>query len=213
MPPPNPPQTWTRQVSGTTYTVSTDRSLIQLDALNAAFASDMLYWAKPLAPDVLQLCVEQSLCFGLYAHGEGQEGSPQPQEGGDGGGADSIATKQGAEKTPPPPMVGFARLVTDHTTFAYLTDVYVLPPHQGRGLGRWMMGCLDETLEKWQDLRRCLLLTRDAAAVRMYGATIGAREMRQASSSGGLFVLERVGRGGVSFTGGSTEEADEGGAN
>ena len=77
MPLPNPPQTWTRQVSGTTYTVSNDGSLIQLDALHAAFASDMLYWAKPLAPDVLQLCVEQSLCFGLYAHGE-EEGQDAP---------------------------------------------------------------------------------------------------------------------------------------
>jgi hypothetical protein len=79
MPPPNQPQTWTRQVAGTTYAVSTDPSLVQLDVLNAAFASDMLYWAKPLAPEVLQLCVEQSLCFGLYAQGE--EGQTSRQQG------------------------------------------------------------------------------------------------------------------------------------
>ena len=61
-------RTWTRHLPGDkhTYTVSTDPSLIQLDALNTAFHSDMTYWAKPMSPEALKLCVEQSLCFGLY---------------------------------------------------------------------------------------------------------------------------------------------------
>lgn len=116
-------------------------------------------------------------------------------------------------------MVGLARVVTDYTTFAYLTDVYVLPAHQGRGLGRWLMACLDEVLGSWPALRRCLLLTRDEAAVRMYGATIGARVLQGraesdggggggdrdgkgegASKKGGLFILERKGPG-IKFLG------------
>jgi GNAT superfamily N-acetyltransferase len=36
-------------------------------------------------------------------------------------------------------QVGFARVVTDYATFAYLADVFVLEPHRGQGLGRWMM--------------------------------------------------------------------------
>ena len=36
-------------------------------------------------------------------------------------------------------QVGFARVVTDHATFAYLADVFVLEPHRGRDLGKWMM--------------------------------------------------------------------------
>jgi hypothetical protein len=59
-------RTWSRQVHGQTYTISTDPRLIQYDALDAAFRSDMLYWAQPLSPELMQRCVEQSLCFGLY---------------------------------------------------------------------------------------------------------------------------------------------------
>ena len=36
-------------------------------------------------------------------------------------------------------QVGFARVVTDYATFAYLADVFVLEPHRGRGLGKWML--------------------------------------------------------------------------
>ncbi|KAK4237242.1 hypothetical protein C8A03DRAFT_34810 [Achaetomium macrosporum] len=170
-------RTWTRQIGDLTCTISTDPSQIQLGALNDAFASDMLYWAKPLSPEALKLCVEQSLCFGLYVQQRSQ------QEG------ESIPTTKGSSEGQE--MIGFGRLVTDYVTFAYLTDVYVIAQHQGKGLGKWMMQCLDEVLRSWPDLRRCVLLTRGAAAVRMYGETIGARDISETSSS--LVVLERPG--------------------
>ncbi len=37
-------------------------------------------------------------------------------------------------------MVGFARLVTDHATFAWLCDVFVDAAHRGRGLGTFLAG-------------------------------------------------------------------------
>lgn len=58
-------------------------------------------------------------------------------------------------------QVGFARVVTDRATFAYVCDVFVLPEHRGRGLGRWLM----ETVMSYhalQGLRRWVLATRDA---------------------------------------------------
>lgn len=58
-------------------------------------------------------------------------------------------------------QVGFARVVTDCATFAYLCDVYVLEEHQGDGLGRWLL----ETVMAHPDLqglRRFSLVTRDA---------------------------------------------------
>jgi GNAT superfamily N-acetyltransferase len=58
-------------------------------------------------------------------------------------------------------QVGFARVVTDRATFAYLCDVYVLPEHRGRGLATWMVGTL-MAHEDLQGLRRCLLFTKDA---------------------------------------------------
>lgn len=58
-------------------------------------------------------------------------------------------------------QVGFARVVTDRATFAYLADVFVLPEERGKGLGRWLI----ETIlghPELQGLRRWLLGTRDA---------------------------------------------------
>jgi len=58
-------------------------------------------------------------------------------------------------------QIGFARVVTDRTTFAYLADVFVLPEERGRGLGRWLVqGVLDHP--DLQGLRRWLLGSRDA---------------------------------------------------
>jgi GNAT superfamily N-acetyltransferase len=58
-------------------------------------------------------------------------------------------------------QVGFARVITDAATFAYLCDVYVLDAYRGRGLSRWMMEaiCAHPSL---QNLRRFSLVTRDA---------------------------------------------------
>jgi GNAT superfamily N-acetyltransferase len=58
-------------------------------------------------------------------------------------------------------QVGFARMITDCATFAYLADVYVLEQHRGKGLSKWMI----ETILAYpslQGLRRVLLATRDA---------------------------------------------------
>jgi len=58
-------------------------------------------------------------------------------------------------------QVGFARVITDKATYAYLCDVYVLEDYQGRGLGTWMMQEL-MTHPDLQGLRRFGLVTRDA---------------------------------------------------
>lgn len=66
-------------------------------------------------------------------------------------------------------QVGFARVVTDYATFAYLADVFVLEPHRGQGLGKWMMEVVFSYPEL-QDLRRWMLATRDAHGLyRKYG--------------------------------------------
>jgi GNAT superfamily N-acetyltransferase len=58
-------------------------------------------------------------------------------------------------------QVGFARVVTDRATFAYLCDVYVIDAHRGRGLGRWLMEAV-AAHPHLQGLRRFVLVTRDA---------------------------------------------------
>lgn len=61
-------------------------------------------------------------------------------------------------------LIGFARLVTDKATFAWLCDVIVLPGRQGRGLGRALVGAFREHPDL-QGLRRWLLGTKDAHGV------------------------------------------------
>ena len=58
-------------------------------------------------------------------------------------------------------QVGFARLVTDYATFAYLCDVYVLEEHQGDGLGRALMACIHDH-PIFNKLRRIMLFTTTA---------------------------------------------------
>jgi GNAT superfamily N-acetyltransferase len=58
-------------------------------------------------------------------------------------------------------QVGFARVISDRATFAYLCDVYVLEEHRGHGLGKWL---IDEVVAhpELAGLRRFVLATRDA---------------------------------------------------
>ncbi len=68
-------------------------------------------------------------------------------------------------------QVGFARVVSDFATVAYLGDVFVLESHRGRGLSKWMMECILQH-PALQSLRRWILLTRDAHELyRKFGFT------------------------------------------
>jgi GNAT superfamily N-acetyltransferase len=58
-------------------------------------------------------------------------------------------------------QVGFARVVTDYTTFALLCDVFILPAYQGQGLSKWLVGVIVAHPEL-QGLRRFSLYTKDA---------------------------------------------------
>ncbi|MES2003907.1 MAG: GNAT family N-acetyltransferase [Bacteroidota bacterium] len=58
-------------------------------------------------------------------------------------------------------QVGFARLITDKATFAYLADVFVLPEHRGKGLSKWLVATIHAHPDL-QGLRRWLLGTLDA---------------------------------------------------
>jgi GNAT superfamily N-acetyltransferase len=58
-------------------------------------------------------------------------------------------------------QIGFARIITDHATFAWLADVFVLPAAQGQGIGRAMVRALMDHPAA-QGLRRWMLVTLDA---------------------------------------------------
>jgi GNAT superfamily N-acetyltransferase len=61
-------------------------------------------------------------------------------------------------------QVGFARVITDRATVAYLGDVFVLPEFRGRELGKWLVECV-LAHPQLQGLRRWLLVTADAHGI------------------------------------------------
>jgi GNAT superfamily N-acetyltransferase len=58
-------------------------------------------------------------------------------------------------------QVGFARIITDFATFAYVADVFVVPEHRGRGVSKLLISAI-LAHPKLQGLRAVLLVTRDA---------------------------------------------------
>ncbi|CAK7203336.1 hypothetical protein SEUCBS139899_006067 [Sporothrix eucalyptigena] len=156
------------------FLCSSDTSRINLDALHAAMASNLLWWAKPLARPQLVAMVNNSVCLAVY-----HLKSPDDETG---------------------EMIGFARLITDRVTFAYLTDVYILPAYQRRGLGAWMMRCLRELCEGsgperegstpassgWPDLRSLWLVASTSSAARMYMGALGAEEAARYRATPGV---------------------------
>jgi GNAT superfamily N-acetyltransferase len=58
-------------------------------------------------------------------------------------------------------QIGFARVITDRATIAYVGDVFILPEYRGRGLAKWLMECVVSHPDL-QGLRRWVLATRDA---------------------------------------------------
>ncbi|MDQ1708443.1 MAG: hypothetical protein QOJ88_1654 [Pyrinomonadaceae bacterium] len=58
-------------------------------------------------------------------------------------------------------QIGFARVVTDYATFAWVADVFILPAYRGRGLSKWLMEIILSHPEL-QGFRRWVLATKDA---------------------------------------------------
>jgi GNAT superfamily N-acetyltransferase len=61
-------------------------------------------------------------------------------------------------------QVGFARVITDFATYAYVADVFVLESHRGKGLALWLMQTI-RAHPRLQGIRRWNLVTRDAHAL------------------------------------------------
>lgn len=58
-------------------------------------------------------------------------------------------------------QVGFARVISDFATYAYIADLFVVPEERGKGLSKWLMQVIMDHPEL-QGLRRFVLATKDA---------------------------------------------------
>jgi GNAT superfamily N-acetyltransferase len=124
------------------YVIDTDRARVDLDVVHAFLSTS--YWAQGIPRDVVKRSIDGALCFGVYRDDGARAGDEQ---------------------------VGFARVITDYATYAYVGDVFVLEPHRGRGLSKWLMECMTAHPDL-QGLRRWMLATRDAHGLyRQYGFT------------------------------------------
>lgn len=201
---------WTRDK----FLVSTDPDLIPISSVNAAFASDDVYWAKPMPEEAMRATLRNSMCFGLYE-------VVQPH---------ALSTEPSSSEPSPPVVdkalvqsphldgiidksnkaslqfVGLARCITDSTTFVYLTDVYIYPSHQGQGLGKWLVGCIQEVIESMPYLRRSVLFTGDwERSVPFYEKTmdmtvVESKRPGKGSSGEGLALMMRKGKGHNDYT-------------
>lgn len=119
------------------FVVSDDPGRVDLDVVHGFLSRS--YWAEGIPRQTVERSIAHSIPFGLYRW-----------------------TVEGTE--PSYLQVGFARVVSDHATFAYLADVFVLDAFRGQGLGNWILECILDHPEL-QSLRRWLLATRDAHAL------------------------------------------------
>lgn len=58
-------------------------------------------------------------------------------------------------------QIGFARVITDYATLAWIADVFILDEFRGQGLSKWLMGVIT-THPELQGFRRWILATKDA---------------------------------------------------
>lgn len=115
------------------FAVSTETSFFNLEYIHEFLSNS--YWAKNIPVQTVQKSIDNSICFAVF--------------------------HLGRQTLPTGRQVGFARVITDKTTFAYLADVFIDEAYRGQGLSKWLM---EEIMahEDLQGLRRFMLATRDA---------------------------------------------------
>ncbi len=124
------------------FLISTDPSKLMPGVIHQ-YLSTQSYWAKNIPADKIIRCIKHSFCFGVYQQSENE----------------SLELDQ----------IGFARLITDYTTFAYLADVFIINEFRGKGLSKWLMDFIMHNPEV-QGLRRWMLATKDAHGLyKQYG--------------------------------------------
>jgi GNAT superfamily N-acetyltransferase len=166
---PDKPLTWQRPG----FLISTDKTLLSLQSINHAFSLDIIYWTNPVPEPILATIVDNSFCLGLYEiSNTSSSTTPKPED-----------LKQ----------IGFARLVGDKVTFAYFTDLYVLPGYQGLGLGGWVIDCIGEVVDQMPYLRWAMLRTSLEESRLAYEKRLGMRVLLSGDIKDGPVMMGKRG--------------------
>ncbi len=129
------------------FYISTDKSQLNISFIHNFLCGES-YWAKNIPVEIVEKSIACSFCFGLYALENKMDVA--------------LSTNSCSRQTLlTGRQVGFARVITDHATFAYLADVFISEEFRGKGLAKWLM---EEIMQHpdLQGLRRWLLATQDA---------------------------------------------------
>lgn len=122
------------QVSANGYTISTNKGQLDIDLIHN-FLCNEAYWSQGIPKETVMKAIENSaLCFGIY---------------------------KGGESDPVAQQVGFARVISDLATYAYLADVFVLQDYRKLGLSKWLMEVIANHHDL-MDVRKFMLATNDA---------------------------------------------------
>ena len=116
--------------------ISADPELLDFDVIHTFLSTS--YWSPSIPRNLVERATANSLSFGVY---------------------DRALAR--APHHALPRQLGFARMITDRATFAYLADVFILPEFRGRGLSKRLMEFILAHPDL-QGLRRLMLITRDA---------------------------------------------------
>ncbi|MFC4802995.1 GNAT family N-acetyltransferase [Neobacillus sp. GCM10023253] len=116
------------------FSISTNKEYLDLDTIHK-FLSEESYWALGRPKEIIKKSIDNTaLCFGVYK-GDVSKGDAE--------------------------QVGFARVVSDLTIFAYLADVFIVPEYRKLGLSKWLMEVITNHPDL-QNVRRFMLVTNDA---------------------------------------------------
>lgn len=74
-------------------------------------------------------------------------------------------------------QVGLIRAITDFTTFCYLTDVYTLVEHRGKGLASWALREMDAVIASWPFCRRLMLICESSVGRPFYEKALGMKKL------------------------------------
>ncbi|MBO0998395.1 GNAT family N-acetyltransferase [Bacillus sp. SD075] len=124
------------------FSISSDKKYLDVDLIHD-FLNQEAYWSKGIPKETVIKSIENTtLCFGVYKGEIGNEESEQ---------------------------VGFARVITDLATHAYLCDVFIVPDYRKLGLSKWLMDVITNHSEL-EGVRRFMLATNDAHSLyKKYG--------------------------------------------
>ena len=119
------------------FSISTNKEYLDVDLIHN-FLGQEAYWSKGIPKETVIKSIENtSLCFGVFKGDISHEVSQQ---------------------------VGFARMISDLATYAYLCDVFILPEYRKLGLSKWLMDIITNHSDL-KEVRRIMLATNDAHAL------------------------------------------------